>query len=59
MSLPDPIIDRDEDETVYEGGCLCVFCKANAALPEDDLCEDCCAEVVGEILLARIEEQAA
>jgi hypothetical protein len=61
VALPEPIIDRDPGdendyrETVYEGGSMCVYCKEDAALPNDDLCEHCAAEVTGEWLLSLME----
>ncbi len=52
----------DENETVENGGSLCVFCREDAALPGEDLCEDCGAEIAGEMLIElnkRIQEDAA
>ncbi len=47
------------DETTENGGSLCVWCREDAAMPNDDLCEDCQAEIIGDVLLERVESAGA
>lgn len=34
---------------------MCAYCRSEQAAPDDDLCPDCLAEVMGEVELERME----
>lgn len=35
---------------------LCAYCHNEQAIPDDELCRDCLAEVMGEVALERLEQ---
>lgn len=54
--MTEPIVDRDPGDendygrrTILSGYGLCVICKEDAALPDDDICAGCLAELQIEI----------